>query len=39
MNNNGMIEYKENFIIKIKKIFKKCLKEKKKNMTIFNKGL
>ena len=29
MNNNGMIEYKENFIIKIKKIFKKMFERKK----------
>lgn len=34
MNNNGMIEYKENFITKIKKFFKRLFRKKEKDYNV-----
>ena len=38
MNNNGIIEYKENFITKIKKFFKKLFERKEKQYNNVQQG-
>ena len=39
MSNNGLIEYKENFITKIKNFLKDYLEEKMNNIVIYKKFL